>query len=79
MIGQTRLRFSRRTTRLAEGITFTWWGGGKQRAWSLPAVWMGVLKAPSLFLFPAVPPSPSPRVHGVLTEGILIPPSPLGA
>lgn len=36
---------SRRTTRLAEGITFTWRGGGKQRARHRP-VWMGVLKAP---------------------------------
>lgn len=32
MTGQTRLRFSRRTTRLAEGITFTWWGGGQVKS-----------------------------------------------
>ena len=29
MTGQAQLRFSRRTTRLAEGITFTWRGGGQ--------------------------------------------------
>ena len=31
MTGQKRFRFSRRVTRLAEGITFTWRGGGVGR------------------------------------------------